>query len=252
MRVIPVIDLMNGGSVHAVAGRRSDYKPRVNSQLGCDTLVSEANVYVKKFSFDTAYVADLDAITHGHRNERCWERIADAGLKLWLDAGVSSKSSATIVMRALRRFTVDPVIIVGLESLGVHEYLSELYSSLGPETLAFSLDLRHGKPITQIEKWRDAQPIEIVRSVVAAGIQRFIVLDLADVGVGQGTTTIDLCRAIRGEFSAIELIAGGGVRGIDDLRALADAGCDAALVASALHDGRLTREDIRQVENLPR
>jgi len=74
---------------------------------------------------------------------------------------------------------------------------------------------------------------------------------LADVGVNEGPRTLSFCRQIRREFSAIELIAGGGVRGIDDLVALADAGCDAALVASALHDGRLTPEEIRQVENLP-
>jgi uncharacterized protein related to proFAR isomerase len=48
--------------------------------------------------------------------------------------------------------------------------------------------------------------------------------------------------------SAVDLIAGGGVRGLDDLKALADAGCDAALVASALHDGRLSREDIERAK----
>jgi len=69
------------------------------------------------------------------------------------------------------------------------------------------------------------------------------------VGVAGGTRTLTLCRNIRGEFPDIELTAGGGVRGIDDLRALADAGCDAALVASALHDGRLTPQDVREVEN---
>ena len=40
------------------------------------------------------------------------------------------------------------------------------------------------------------------------------------------------------------------VRSIDDLRALADVGCGAALVASALHDGRVTRADIEAVSVL--
>jgi phosphoribosylformimino-5-aminoimidazole carboxamide ribotide isomerase len=44
------------------------------------------------------------------------------------------------------------------------------------------------------------------------------------------------------------IVAGGGVRGVPDLEALANAGCDAALVASALHDGRLTPHDIRRIE----
>ena len=72
--------------------------------------------------------------------------------------------------------------------------------------------------------------------------QRLEVVDLAGVGVGQGVPTLDLCRRLRAAYPKLELISGGGVRGVDDLKALRDAGCDAALVASALHDGRLTRE----------
>jgi phosphoribosylformimino-5-aminoimidazole carboxamide ribotide isomerase len=155
-------------------------------------------------------------------------------------------------MHALRRFTIDPIIVAGLESLAAHEHLSELISCLGPKTLAFSLDLKQGRPITQIDKWRDEQPIDIVRSVLASGIQRLIVLDLADVGVGEGPRTLELCREIRHEFPAIELVAGGGVRGLDDLKALAAAGCDAALVASALHDGRLTRDDLAKIQDIGR
>jgi hypothetical protein len=41
----------------------------------------------------------------------------------------------------------------------------------------------------------------------------------------------------------LQIVAGGGVRSAADLRSLSAAGCDAALVASALHDGRLTIHD---------
>ena len=63
---------------------------------------------------------------------------------------------------------------------------------------------------------------------------------------GGGTRTLDLCREIRRHHPDLTIVAGGGVRGLDDLKTLADAGCDAALVASALHDGRLTRQDIER------
>ena len=39
------------------------------------------------------------------------------------------------------------------------------------------------------------------------------------------------------------MIAGGGVRGPEDLRLLRQCGVGTALIASALHDGRLTRTD---------
>jgi phosphoribosylformimino-5-aminoimidazole carboxamide ribotide isomerase len=40
------------------------------------------------------------------------------------------------------------------------------------------------------------------------------------------------------------LLAGGGVRGLKDLESLAGCGCDGALVATALHDGRLGAADL--------
>jgi len=37
---------------------------------------------------------------------------------------------------------------------------------------------------------------------------------------------------------------GGGVRGLDDLNLISRLGCDGALVATALHNGRLTASDV--------
>jgi phosphoribosylformimino-5-aminoimidazole carboxamide ribotide isomerase len=51
---------------------------------------------------------------------------------------------------------------------------------------------------------------------------------------------VDLLRRVRAAIGPCPLFAGGGVRDEDDLRRLADAGCDGVLVATALHDGRLT------------
>jgi phosphoribosylformimino-5-aminoimidazole carboxamide ribotide isomerase len=42
----------------------------------------------------------------------------------------------------------------------------------------------------------------------------------------------------------VELITGGGVRDADDLAALRQSGVAGVLVASALHDGRLTGHDL--------
>src|SRR5207247_155558 len=132
MRVIPVLDLMNGVVVRGVAGRRSEYRP-IRSQLAPDSNAATlARVLVGEFGFDTAYVADLDAIMQGQRNTNAWESIANAGLKLWLDAGVGTILGATVVMHDLRRFTVDPTIIVGLESLLATDFLVESLRFLGP------------------------------------------------------------------------------------------------------------------------
>lgn len=251
MRVIPVIDLMNGHVVRGVAGRRTEYRP-IESPLAPACPQAMAQALVQKFDFETAYVADLDAIMRGAQSREHWKLIADAGLRLWLDAGVRTLPNALSARHELSGFVQDSTIIVGLESISSLECLTEILQAIGSANVAFSLDLNGGKPMTHLDEFSEKQPIEIVRRVVAAGANRLIVLDLADVGVSQGTRTLELSHKIRQEYPAIELVAGGGVRGIDDLKALADAGCDAALVASALHDGRLTPEDVREVEGWTR
>ena len=82
----------------------------------------------------------------------------------------------------------------------------------------------------------------IAAEVLDLGVRRLIVLDLADVGTNQGPSTIPLLCRLRRLSDALELIAGGGVRDREDLQRLQDAGCDGALIASALHDGRVGLE----------
>jgi len=69
------------------------------------------------------------------------------------------------------------------------------------------------------------------------------VIDLARVGTGRGLD-LDLLASVRDATRGSRLLAGGGVRGVEDLARLADVGCDGALVATALHDGRITAADV--------
>ena len=72
-----------------------------------------------------------------------------------------------------------------------------------------------------------------------------IVIDLARVG-GEDSASSCVCRDVRAAVPQLTLAVGGGVRGTQDLTRLADAGCDGALVATALHDGRLGAAVIRR------
>jgi phosphoribosylformimino-5-aminoimidazole carboxamide ribotide isomerase len=78
---------------------------------------------------------------------------------------------------------------------------------------------------------------------VAAGASSIIVLDLSRVGTRRGVD-VALLERVRTAVPEVELIVGGGVRGPSDLAALEKAGCDAALVATALYDGRLQPGDL--------
>lgn len=248
MRVIPVIDLMGGLVVRGVAGRRSEYRPIVSRIAPDAAPQSVARAFVEKFGFATAYVADLDAISFPPEQKEysvpCYRAIASAGLSLWLDAALGSAKTGAYLLETLARLEIPTEWVIGLESLASPAALHEIDQLIDPQQLIASLDLKDGQPLTIIEPWKARSPLDLAGELLATGISRLIVLDLADVGTGGGTRTLGLCREIRRAFPGIQLIAGGGVRGIDDLRLLAGAGCDGALVASALHDGRITPADL--------
>ena len=247
VQVLPVVDLLGGQVVRGIAGRREEYRPIVSRLCADARPASVARALVERFGFAEAYVADLDAIAGHDPDWTSYEALADRGLRLWVDAGLTGVERAqAFVQPAAERIVAR--VIVGLESLPRREALAELLALVGHSRLVFSLDLKQGRPITQVPEWRDREPAEIAQEVIHAGVRSLIVLDLARVGVGAGAGTEALARSLRTMQPSMELIGGGGVRGVDDLRSLAAAGYDAALVASALHDGLLEMGNEANVE----
>lgn len=268
LRVIPVIDLIAGQVVRGVAGRRHEYRP-IESILAADALPTTVACALATLGLRDVYIADLDAIGGAEPAWGIYRQIADCGLSLHLDAGLSDSLRTNQLLRFGRSLPAERAvatsqysaashtapngkhfgklesIVAGLESLDSPERLEQIALLVGPERLVFSLDLKAGQPMTTAPAWQGLSPLEIAGIALEVGVRRLILLDLSNVGMGTGVGTGPLCRAVRALDERIEIIAGGGVRTVDDLYSLAAAGCDAALVASALHDGRLTAADLQ-------
>lgn len=247
MRVIPVIDLKAGQAVHAIAGRRAEYGP-IESVLcpGAEPRVL-AQALVDALDADTVYVADLDAIGGAEPAWHTYGEIAGAGVDLWLDAGLADPARAQALVDLAEVGAPLTGIIAGLETLSGPGALVRLLDVCEPRRLILSLDLKEGQPVLPggATGWQGMTAQQIVKRAVDLGVTRVLVLDLARVGTNAGTGTDALCTWIGEQYPKIELSAGGGVRHLEDLRYLAAAGCDAVLVASALHDGRLTAADLK-------
>jgi phosphoribosylformimino-5-aminoimidazole carboxamide ribotide isomerase len=244
MRIVPVLDLLNRKVVRGVAGNRAEYAP-IESTLSPDPSPASIAQRFASLGFKECYIADLDAIAGADPDYASYQGIIRAGLeRIWIDAGTGTLASSVALDERLSSAGGEQSIVIGSESLAGPSDLFALVKPLGSDRLIFSLDLKAGCPIVAAEAWRHAAPLEIARDAIRSGIQRLIVLDLANVGVSSGVGTEQLCRAIRQLDNHIEIIAGGGVRNTDDLRRLADWGCSAALVASALHDGRIAASEL--------
>lgn len=194
-----------------------------------------AGVYVDTFGLSEAYVADLDAIASRPLQAETIRGISARGASLWIDAGVAHRDQTDAVFEAGAH-----VLVVGLETLASFEALADICAQ-SARPVAFSLDLRDGAPLSRTV----AAPAEdIARRAVDAGARAVIVLDVARVGIAGGPD-FALLRRIRSAVPGTELFAGGGVRGLDDLEQLARIGCAGALVATAIHEGRLTADDLK-------
>jgi len=248
LKILPVLDLKNGRVVRGVAGRRAEYRA-IESRLcaGSET-ANVARALNAAFGFDECYLADLDAIAGGEPSWTLYEQVLAAGMQLWLDAGAGTSAAAANIARFFQCRGVAGRVVVGLESLADRAALGTIVDAVGVERIVFSLDLKDGMPLTSSATWRDQSPAAIADVVIALGIRRLIVLDLAGVGVGLGVPTLDLCRRLRAAYPELEITTGGGVRAVDDLAAIREAGCNGALVASALHDGRITPEALANSE----
>jgi len=237
MNVLPVLDLLDGVVVRGIAGRRSEYRP-LQSKLTLSVGPLEvARAIRATYGFQRFYLADLDAILHRRPNWDAYRRLIADGFRLLVDAGVGDVQLAL----SISQLGAEP--IVGLESCANPQALLDIARQCDG---TFSLDLHHGRPLLAegADGW-SIEPQGIARQVVEAGISRLIVLDLADVGTSSGGQTDTLCRALLDEFPTLELTCGGGVRGIDDLQRLKSLGVTNVLVASALHDGRLSVSNCR-------
>ena len=238
MRVIGVIDLRGGVAVHARGGDRSSY--RAIGEVGGVAIggdaVALARMYVDGLRVRELYVADLDAIERGQAalNVPVIESVAALGVPVWVDAGVSTLEGARTVLAAGAS-----VVVIGLETLTDFGVLADICSDVGGVRVAFSLDLRNGTPITVPNAGHSAlERREHAMRAARAGARNIIVLDVARVGTSLRVDS-RLVQAIRAAAPDVALVAGGGVRDAADLDALADAGCDGALIATALMAGTL-------------
>lgn len=228
MDVIPVIDLKGGRVVRARMGQRDRYRPIETPLARGSDPVDVTRGLLSVFRFRALYVADLDAIERAGDNDAALTRIRNEfpHLAIWLDNGTADATAAQARL-------ADCDLVLGSEA----QRDTALVASLGRDPRALlSLDFRGetfvGPP--QLLATPQIWP------------QRVIVMTLARVGSGAGPD-LERLREIKARAGTRRIYAAGGVRHADDLATLANAGIAGALIASALHDGRLTGAEIERL-----
>src|SRR6516162_2760151 len=113
MHIIPVLDLQSGQVVHAIGGRRREYRPLTSLWTQSVEPREVARALRDRFGFRTFYLADLDAI-EGTRPPATstYEAIQELDCELWVDAGIRNEKDAEL----LAGQGIEGIVI-GLETL---------------------------------------------------------------------------------------------------------------------------------------
>jgi phosphoribosylformimino-5-aminoimidazole carboxamide ribotide isomerase len=232
MQIIPVVDLMNGQVVRAVRGQRSAYQPVVSALCEGSDPVAVARALCDYAGADTLYVADLDALTGGAVQLATLSNLLAAlpGLELWLDAGFADAAAFARLRAVLGSHGARVTPVFASEALATADAARLALADAGGAIL--SLDRRGGELMDRAGCWADP----------ALWPKRVIVMTLDRVGSFEGPDVATLRECAR-RAPRVTLIGAGGIRDEDDLRVAEEAGAEAWLTASALHDRRIAPQD---------
>jgi phosphoribosylformimino-5-aminoimidazole carboxamide ribotide isomerase len=239
LKIIPVLDILDGVAVHAIRGVRKQYKP-LKSIISVSPDPLEVARAFENLGFTELYVADLDAISGVDCSFSSIRKIVDgSNIRLMVDGGVSDIRRT----RELLQIGVSK-IIVGTETLTSMDFVEEVIRFLGGERVLLSLDLRNGHLVTNLGSDVPAEPLSLLRRL-CEGLTQVILLDLARVGSGEGANTAFL-RHLLGDFD-LKVYVGGGVGSCEDLSQLKELGATGVLLATALHSGVIRAERLVEV-----
>ena len=219
MRVYFVIDLMEGRVVRAYRGERERYRSiaEFSRIVTTDDPLDVLSVVRPR----RVYVADLDRILGRGDNGKVlreiasrWETVADCGFRR---------------AEELEGLNFTPVL--GTETFDLRE--------IGNVKAFVSLDVFEGKPLSNL----GLNLREIVEYLNSFDLLGVIVLTLDRVG--SGSLDLDTLGKVL-DLSENPVLAGGGVGSYDDLLKLKDMGCDGALIATAVHLGKVGLDVVRK------
>ena len=229
--VIPAVDLRGGRCVRLLHG---DYDRETQYSDDPVAIASEWQA----LGAPRLHVVDLDGAREGRPvNGESVAAICDAlTIPVEVSGGLRSMADieAVVGWGATR-------IQLGSAAVRDPELVSRAAARF-PEAIVVSIDTRGREALT--DGWLEgsgADALELAQAMVARGVPRIMVTDIGRDGALAGPN-VDLTAKFV-EALPVPVVASGGVTTAADLRALAEAGCEGAIVGRALYEGQLSLPD---------
>jgi phosphoribosylanthranilate isomerase len=228
--VVPAIDLRSGGCVRLARGDPSQATDYGDNPLEVALRFEEAGARM-------LHVVDLDAAFGTGSNHQVVRSIcAQASVPVQVGGGLRTPEAVAGILEAGAARAVlgtaaalDPGFVA--EMVGRHR-----------DRVVVAVDVRGGKAM--VRGWQEqGPPVEdLIPALDHAGCPRYLVTSIAADGMLAGPD-LRLYAQVR-ELTHAPVLASGGIRSAEDLRALATLGLEGAVVGKALYEGTLSLEEV--------
>jgi phosphoribosylformimino-5-aminoimidazole carboxamide ribotide isomerase len=216
MQIIPALDLLGDDAVRLEQGDYDRVLFRQPLEAFMGRLVATSPSLI--------HVVDLQGARDGAIRpeviERC--RVAAAGIPLQVSGGIRSVGAARDALSAGAAR-----VIVGTALWADERALQTFADALGDQLVA-AIDVKDGR--LGVRGWTNISPVTVEKALERSrtqGVVRVHVTAIARDGTMSGP---DLSLYEQACASGLAVVAAGGVRGDDDVEALARVGCEAAVM----------------------
>lgn len=239
IEIIPAIDIIGGKCVRLTKG---DYdKQRTYADNPAEMAAELESLGARRL-----HVVDLDGAKSRHIvNTATLEQITER-TNLVVDFGGGIKSEDDIE-RAFR-FGAS-MVTVGSVAVTDKALMQRWIDTCGAERIILGADVRDGR--ISVNGWKEDSQEEIadfLEYYINKGVTKVLCTDISRDGTLMGPS-LKLYRKILQRFPDLYLIASGGVSGVGDIRELDSAGVPAVVFGKAFYEGRISKEELRDLFN---
>ena len=227
MHLFPAIDLYQGKAVRLYQG---DYD-RMTVYSDCPW---EVAADFAKAGAGFLHLVDLEGAKTGKpENLPTIRRILES-TNLFVEVGGGIRSMETVssyLSEGVNR------VILGTAAVTVPAFLEEALNRYG-ERIAVGVDIKDGH--VAIRGWTEKSELtaeDFFDRMSALGVKTIICTDISRDGAMRGTNR-QLYRTLRGRYT-IDIIASGGVSGMEDVLALKEMGLYGAIIGKAYYTGAI-------------
>jgi phosphoribosylformimino-5-aminoimidazole carboxamide ribotide isomerase len=238
MIIIPAIDLIDGKCVRLTKGEYDTKKVYSDDPL-------EMAKRFEAHGFERLHLVDLDGAKAGKViNLAVLETICtNTALKVDFGGGIKSDQDLENVLNA----GADQVTIGSL-AVKDPEKLKEWIAKYGPDRIILGADVKDNK--IAVSGWLETSSLDLfdfLKDYHALGIRHVLCTDISKDGMLEGPA-FDLYNALMRAYPDLQLIASGGVSGIDDVKQLKENGIPSVVIGKAIYEGRIDLNELAKLK----